>query len=204
MLDGLRKKRTVITQRLQLERRVLELRAARERRVAALVRDHLASAPDLEGVAIETQNARGGVLFSKQQIADIDIDIAQHRLALEAEEHALEKDELQAEMELEETSALAALASVRAPESGWVESLLVSPGQVVSSGSTLARVVPDGALTRAVVFVSADDAAFLRPGLEARMEFPSLPPSEFGRVRASVTRVSNDVALAPEVAEVLR
>jgi hypothetical protein len=53
------------------------------------------------------------------------------------------------------------------------------------------------------VFVPSKEAAFVREGQAANLEFPSLPGSDFGRARARVERVADDVASAAEVAEVL-
>jgi multidrug efflux pump subunit AcrA (membrane-fusion protein) len=104
---------------------------------------------------------------------------------------------------LNEAKALRQLAVLSAPISGRVESLLVSAGQVVSTGATVARIVPEGDVTRAVVFVPSREAAFVTEGLSANLEFPSLPVSDFGRAHAHVERVGHDVASAAEVADVL-
>jgi hypothetical protein len=92
---------------------------------------------------------------------------------------------------------------VKAPVAGRVEALLATEAQVVGSGTVIARIVPEGTITNAVVFAPAEDASLLRVGLDANLEFASLPVSESGEIVGRVTSVSNDVASADEIASAL-
>lgn len=166
----------------------------------------------LQGVASRTEAlaarqtsraTREELLLIRQQIADIDLELNDR-----AQRHRAEKEEWQQRIEEGEVSVaealrLTELTAVRAPVSGQIESLLVTEGQVVSSGAVLSRIIPGGVVTTAVVFASANDAAFLRTDLDAKVEFASLPVSEFGKAHARVTRVSSDVASREEVVAVL-
>lgn len=104
-----------------------------------------------------------------------------------------------AEANVEEARALLASTEVRAPASGQIESLLVSPGSVVEAGALLLQVVPSGAPRTVVAFVPSREIAFVEVGAAASVEVQSLPVSEFGIARARATRVSSDVATASEV-----
>jgi multidrug resistance efflux pump len=143
------------------------------------------------------------LLALREQVAEIGVQIADRKHSYGAERVERDFRVREAEVGLAEAKALAVLGSVLAPETGRVESLLVSEGQVVQAGSILARIVPDGTASCAVVFAPAKDASFLRVGLEASLEFPSLPVSEYGKARAKVTRVASDKALPAEVSDVL-
>jgi len=94
-------------------------------------------------------------------------------------------------------------ATVRAPVSGTVEALSARPGEVLSAGATIARLVPDGAASTIVAFIPERDRAFLEVGAEARVELDQLTPGEFPRLRARVLKIAKDEASPREIREVL-
>jgi multidrug resistance efflux pump len=202
-LRALKSKRRIVGQRLALE----ESRVARlERRndeIHTLVREGAASGTEALAAQSALDSAREGALILRQQVADVTLELLDRQNAHGTELLNRELRVQQSGAELGEAEALTELATLSAPVSGRVESLLVSAGQVVPTGATIARIVPEGDVHRAVVFVPSKEAAFVREGLSAKLEFPSLPVSDFGRARARVERVASDVASAAEVAEVL-
>jgi multidrug efflux pump subunit AcrA (membrane-fusion protein) len=202
-LQALKRKRRVLSQRLELEENRASRLARRERDIRALQREGVASGTE----ALEAQSAldaaREGALLLRQQLADVTIDLLDRENAHGTDLLNRELSARETGAALGEAEALTELATISAPVEGRVESLLVSEGQVVPNGATVARIVPEGDVNRAVVFVPSKEAAFVREGLTANLEFPSLPVSDFGRARAHVVRVGHDVASAAEVGEVL-
>jgi multidrug resistance efflux pump len=146
--------------------------------------------------------AREELLLLRQQAAEIGVEIADRKHAYGSDRLEREFQVREAEVGLTEAETLAVLGQVRAPEAGRVESLLVSEGEVVQAGTTVARIIPSGRASSAVVFAPSSDAAFLREGLRASLEFPSLPVSEYGKAQAKVARVGNDLALPAEIRSV--
>jgi multidrug resistance efflux pump len=200
---ALKRKRALLAQRVQLSGAVVKDRIANERRARAMLEQGVASQADAASASIASRTSPEHVVTLKQEVADIDIELAEREKALGAERLLLEKAEKQAEAELLQSRTLLELSSVRSPEKGVVESLGMSPGQVIEAGAVLARVVPVGALTGIVAFVPSRDASFVRTGIPARIEFPSLPVGEYGRLNGKVTRVSSDVASEAEISAVL-
>lgn len=202
-LRALKRKRRILGQRLELEGGRVARLARREEDVRTLLREGAASGTEALDARSALDAVRERALVLRQQLADISIELLDRENAYGSDLLKRELGIQQSSVELNEAQVLAKLAVLAAPVEGRVESLLVSAGQVVPTGATVARIVPEGDFNRAVVFVASKDAAFVREGLAANLEFPSLPVSDFGRARARVERVAHDVASRAELAEVL-
>src|SRR6478735_1972672 len=202
-LQALVRKRALLAQRATLKRSIVAQRKERVASMDLLAREGAASAADALATRETLRAAQEELLFIQQQLAEVDLELGDRTREYEAEQEALARQVQEANAELAEAHSMVELSSVEAPVAGKLESLLVTTGQVVQSGTALARIVPDGMVTSLVVFAPVKDAAFLHNGLDASVEFASLPVSEFGKAKAHVTRVSNDVATAAEVSEIL-
>lgn len=178
----------------------LSFRSARQRQAVAL---GVASEDEALSARQAQRSAEEDLLLIRQQIAEVDLELQAREQDFEEERQARARHSKEAMASLTEARHLVEMATLCAPISGRIESLLVTTGQVVAEGVTLARIVPEGTRKSVVAFASAKDAGFLEPGLVARVEFASLPVSEFGKASARVMRVSHDVATEREVAEVL-
>ena len=200
---ALKQKKSLLWQRAKLTQEQEQARSLHAGRVRELER--LGAASHAEAMTAEESAAlaRSELLALRQQAADTEVAIQnlKHSYATDQVERELRVHE--AAVRLAEAETMALLGLVNAPESGRLESVLVRSGQVVQAGQHLARIVPQGKPSSAVVFAPAKDASFLRAGTTATLEFPSLSTSEFGKARAKVRRVATDVALPAEVNEVL-
>lgn len=137
-------------------------------------------------------------------------EVSQTRLAIAALEAERQSDRFRWEEEVQaaETrrNALAfslEQTTLKAPQSGVLEALLVRPGDVVQPGAPIGRLVAGGAPTHIVAFLQERDRAFVTPGAEVRVEVEQLPYAEFGTLRARVARVAADLAPPYEVKEAL-
>jgi multidrug resistance efflux pump len=81
-----------------------------------------------------------------------------------------------------------------APQAGYVEGVVLRPGDGVEAGQIVAEVSPTRGSLEAVSFIPERDRAFLRVGTRVRLEVDQLPMPEFGTLLARVTRVSSDLA----------
>jgi multidrug resistance efflux pump len=207
LLDGtlaaLQRKRALLVQRVNLKTNAQAERQEQAGRLGMLAKEGAISQSEALTARELESTSREESLVIRQQIADIDLELNDRQKAFADQKLARTQALNEAEAALREASLLLDLATVRAPVSGRVESLLVTRGQVVQPGAAFARIIPEGALTSVVVFAPVRDAAFLSPGLHADVEFASLPVSEFGKAPARVSRVSQDVASSDEVATVL-
>ena len=201
-IQALEHKRNLLWQRAKLKQAQVTARRGHAERVRELARQGAASEFDALTANEAASAADEELLSLRQQVAEIGVQIADRKHAYGTERIEREFQVREAEVGLAEAETMAVLAQVRAPEAGTVESLLVSEGEVVQAGATVARIIPDGKASSAVVFAPATDAAFLRSGLRASLEFPSLPVSEYGKAQATVARVGNDLAVPAEIRSV--
>jgi multidrug resistance efflux pump len=100
-------------------------------------------------------------------------------------------------------AVLAEQAVVRAPQAGWVEAMLVQPGEVVQPGQALGRWLSLALPLEVVCFLAERDRAFVHPGDEALLELDQLPYPEFGTLRARVVRIGEGLASPFELREAL-
>jgi multidrug resistance efflux pump len=198
-----RQKRALLEERARLKGDAVRDRGERMEQVQHAAYDGVATQGDALAVREAERAAAEDLLLIRQQITETDLQLTEVQKNYQGTVERLRHDIDSASNSLAETRTLLQTTEVRAPVSGRVESLQVAQGQVIGSGTVLARIVPDGTITSAVVFASAKDASFLRAGLEASLEFASLPVSEFGKAAARVTRVSQDVASSDEIMSAL-
>ena len=72
---------------------------------------------------------------------------------------------------------------------GYVFNLIVSsPGYAASSGETLLKIVPEGAL-EASVFITNADVGFLRPKMPAQVRVDAFPFTQYGDIPGELKRV---------------
>ena len=114
---------------------------------------------------------RGRIEANLRQISDLDGQIRQARLQIQ-------------------------FGQLRAPLSGVVFDLRVSPRSVVESGTALLALVPGGTL-EARVLVPSKVIGFISPGMAAKLSLDTFPANDYGRLPAVVQRIGSD-ALTPE------
>ncbi|MBW0173953.1 MAG: HlyD family efflux transporter periplasmic adaptor subunit [Vulcanococcus sp.] len=114
---------------------------------------------------------RGRIEANLRQISDLDGQIRQARLQIQ-------------------------FGQLRAPLSGVVFDLRVSPRSVVESGAALLALVPGGTL-EARVLVPSKVIGFISPGMAAKLSLDTFPANDYGRLPAVVQRIGSD-ALTPE------
>lgn len=87
-------------------------------------------------------------------------------------------------------------ASIVAPVSGIVASVLVEPGQMVLAGTTLATIIAGDARLEAHLYSPSRSIGFVRPGQQVLVRFLAYPHQKFGSHAARITMVSRN-ALTP-------
>lgn len=142
------------------------LQAARRARLA------LARELDALGFDMAAANAR-----ARAQLAGLDIQRA-----------ALEQERIERE--------LAHRIDIIAPSPGVVSTILVEPGQAVSTGMTLATIIPAGVPLEAHLFAPSRAIGFVRPGQEVLLRYPAYPHQKFGAHRGRIASISRN-AMAP-------
>ncbi|GGF57616.1 hypothetical protein GCM10007301_16650 [Azorhizobium oxalatiphilum] len=139
-------------------------------------------------------------------------------LAVEADERAIkaEREALEAEakvnqsrQELAEVEAERdARMLVRAPAAGRVIELAVSPGDRVSAGGGLMRLVPDGRTAQddlvGILYVSPADGKRVRPGMAVQVVPSTARVERDGFIYATVMQVSETPATREAVLQTIR
>jgi membrane fusion protein len=81
-------------------------------------------------------------------------------------------------------------ATLVAPISGVIGTILVEPGQVVTPGMTLATLIPADASLEAHLYTPSRSIGFVRNGQTVLLRYLAYPHQKFGSQRARVTAVS--------------
>jgi multidrug resistance efflux pump len=200
---ALQRRRAALRERIEVNAERREQRRMHNQNVAALVSEGGASRAEGLSAKEALQEATELVSSLSNELALLDLEIAD-RARQSQERQSTRRTQLgRAEAGVEEARTLLAASEIRAPAAGRVESLLASPGAVISAGGVLGNIVPNGAPRLITGFVPSREIAFVQPGAAANVEVQSLSVGEFGLAKARVTRVSADVATAAEVQSVL-
>ncbi|HET9959977.1 MAG TPA: HlyD family efflux transporter periplasmic adaptor subunit [Polyangiaceae bacterium] len=202
-MKGLQSMEATLRARLDLKRQVLGDQGVRTQQLKNLQGVGAASLHEVFGAREASHRTREELFGMQERLATLNVEMADrqesHAQSSLTRHRALEEQET----ELREVEDLIRLAEIRSPEGGRLESLTLTPGQVVEQGAVIAQLVPLDALRTAIVFVPAEEANFVAAGQAALVEFPSLSVSEFGAAPATVTRVSSDVATPEEIVAAL-
>jgi membrane fusion protein (multidrug efflux system) len=84
--------------------------------------------------------------------------------------------------------------SVQSPVAGWLgEVANVQVGTIVREGDKLGAVVPPGRLKVIADFLPASALGRIRPGQPARLRLEGFPWTQYGVVKARVTRVASEL-----------
>ena len=89
--------------------------------------------------------------------------------------------------------------TLRAPVAGTVQALSVTnPGQVVTSGQEVMRIVPADAPLEVLAYVTNEGIGFVKPGQRAVIKVDSFPFTRFGTIDAEVSTIAFDALPADQ------
>jgi HlyD family secretion protein len=159
-----------------------------------------------EGLTIRQQ-----VIDARQKLASLRTDIARRRAELsqlEAQQYIaeLEPEHAKADSEAKVMDLERKLAELKKEMSvssivpalfeGEVIEVKVQPGGFVSGGAPLVTIQPIGTEVEALMYVSAERAKEIAPGMDARISPTTMSREEFGHIKAKVVSVSGFPASA--------
>ena len=154
-----------------------------------------AMAASREAVAIAERQKQS----ISQQLNQAEQDASTIDFATETD-RATKEEELRTAMSRREAIELSLeQLAVTAPTDGYLEAVLVRPGDVLQAGSPVGKLIPDAGVLQAVSFLPERDRAFINAGDRARIELEQLPSAEFGSLTGHVKRISSDLASPYEV-----
>jgi multidrug resistance efflux pump len=191
---------------------LLRMRAGSHRQSAARLRRKVQAFDELEDTGyvapVRTDEVREELAQSARQRMSLEEDlsrtlaeIASVRQEREHERTTLEQQVRDAQDKRDALTFSLHEKDVPAPRAGYLEALLVKPGDYVQAGAPIAKVVRSTAPTQIVAFVAERDRAFLKEGAQVRVEVDQLPASEFGALTGYVSRIASDLASPYEIAD---
>ena len=148
-----------------------------------------------------TRQPRCGLLERQRSAALADVAQAREDRARVSAEHAVTQATLDRDLlnlRQEEVQRLSSRQTLlTAPFDGTVTSLVVTPGQSVPSGASLAAIVPDHSPMTAVLYVPSTAIGFVEAGQRVRVSYDAFPYQRFGQYHGVVHSVSQtDVPMA--------
>lgn len=145
---------------------------------------------DLKAQEHRVEGARAVIDQGERRIAQLS---ATYRAQLQAERIEAESQLARATQELEKLGHRQKLAELRAPADGRVKDLAThTPGAVLSPGTVLMTLVPEGDALVAEVWLANPDAGFVAAGQPAKLKIASFPFQKYGMLDARVVRISAD------------
>jgi HlyD family secretion protein len=155
-------------------------------------RDRIEKEQDLKAQDFTVAGLRAGLAQAQQRLAQVTSNYHQQLHAERAQADAQMKKVTE---DLAKQVYRNSLVELTAPQAGIVKDLATHTlGTVVSPGTVLLSLVPQGDELRADVMVKNLDAGFVRAGQSARVKVVAYPFQKYGMLDGEVMRVSADAS----------
>jgi membrane fusion protein len=148
------------------------------------------------------QELESSKLRLKGELNDAQYQLATIAISTADEIDALKNKILDIDEKLANSEARRSI-EIRAPEAGMVTAIVGHPGQVVSNGSPMLKIVPERAIMHAELLAPSSAIGFIQEGERVLLRYSAFPYQKFGEYWGTVTSVSQ-AALKPDEVESLR
>jgi multidrug resistance efflux pump len=193
---------------------LLRARIASQAGTVSRVKKKAASYDDLgqKGIvgSLSADDANEELAQARRQKIGLEEDLSQTQLQIAAlqsdrenERWRYQRDVADAQTKRDAVAIALDQTTVKAPQDGTLEAIVVKPGDVLHVGSPVGKLIPQGGPTQVISFLPEKDRAFVKEGTEVRVEIDQLPYAEFGALRGRIDRVSSALASPYEVSEAL-
>jgi membrane fusion protein len=135
---------------------------------------------------------------SEQQLKGIGDQLVQLPLATATKLNDLRRQIDQDEQALAQNEAARAVV-LRAPEDGVVSSVLITPGQAVTTGQSLLAMMPKDSQLQAQLLVPSSAIGFVHVGTPVVLHYRAFPYEKFGVQHGAVASVSRSALTPGEV-----
>ena len=158
-------------------------------------RERIEKEQDLKVQEFTIAAARSTIAQSEKRLTQITAD---YRRQLQAERADAAPQAERLRQELAKQQHRHGLLELRAPQGGIVKDLAThTPGTVVSPGTIMMTIVPQGEQLRAEVWVSNDDIGFVRAEQKVKIKLAAFTFQKYGMVEGAVAQVSADATESP-------
>jgi membrane fusion protein len=130
------------------------------------------------------------------QVNDAQYELATNAMSTADEIDTLKTRILDIDEKLANSQARRSI-EIRAPEAGVVTAIVGHPGQVVSTGAPMLKIVPQSAIMHAELLAPSSAIGFLHQSDRVLLRYSAFPYQKFGEHWGTVVAVS-DAALTPE------
>lgn len=141
-------------------------------------------------------------LDASSQLSNLQAQLAQLPLDTDAKANQLRGQLAQLDAQLAENAAASGTV-LRAPRAGTVSTLLVKPGQNVTSGQPVLSVLPEGSNLQAQLLVPSSAIGFVHTGTPVVLRYQAYPYQKFGQQYGQVVQVSRSALSPGEAASLL-
>jgi HlyD family secretion protein len=155
-------------------------------------REHIEKEQDLKSQEYLIQSARSTLTQSTRKLAQIAAD---YRRQLQTERADIEDKLDKSQGELTKQQYRRNLHELKAPQDGIVKDLATHTiGTVISPGTILMTLVPNGEILRAEVWVGNQDVGFIHTGEPVKIKFAAYQFQKYGMVEGRVAHLSADAS----------
>ena len=158
-------------------------------------RERIEKEQDLKSQEYIIQSAQASLTQSSRRLAQITAD---YRRQLQTERADIEDKLDKSQGELTKQQYRRDLHELRAPQAGIVKDLAThTVGTVISPGTILMTLVPNGETLRAEVWVSNQDVGFIHTGEPVKIKLAAYQFQKYGMVEGRVAHLSADASDPP-------
>lgn len=155
-------------------------------------RERIEKEQDLKSQEYLIQSAQANLTQSSRKLAQITAD---YRRQLQNERADIEDKLDKSQGELTKQQYRRDLHELRAPHGGIVKDLAThTVGTVISPGTILMTLVPNGEILRAEVWVGNQDVGFIHTGEPVKIKFAAYQFQKYGMVEGQVAHLSADAS----------
>lgn len=155
-------------------------------------RERIEKEQDLKSQEHLIQSARASLAQSSRKLAQITAD---YRRQLQSERADIEDKLDKSQGELTKQQYRRNLHELKAPQDGIVKDLATHTiGTVISPGTILMTLVPNGEILRAEVWVGNQDVGFIHTGEPVKIKLASYQFQKYGMVEGRVAHLSADAS----------
>lgn len=159
-------------------------------------RDRIEKEQDLKAQAFVIAGLQATIDQARKRIAQI---TSNYRRELQDERVETEALAARLEQDRRRQAVRRELMELRAPQDGIVKDFATHTiGSVISPGTVLMTLVPVNEPMQAEIWISHDDAGFVREGRPVQVKLSTYPFQKYGMLQGTVKRVSPDASDAGE------
>ncbi len=155
-------------------------------------RERIEKEQDLKSQEYLIQSAQASLTQSSRKLAQITAD---YRRQLQSERADIDDKLGKSQGELTKQQYRRGLHELKAPQDGIVKDLAThTVGTVISPGTILMTLVPNGEILRAEVWVGNQDVGFIHTGEPVKIKFAAYQFQKYGMVEGRVAHLSADAS----------